>query len=154
MDAILNLVAKLLEKIVDDINSSASVFVSLNAHSVFQEEKDGGYKPIGGGAVILVINDGKEELKIGDAGLIFKGGGRVEGPFLLDDEHLPCTLGSKDHLYLHIKREALMKIGWKGIDAIKYVYIKDRTFQEYKGTVPRTNKMQIVASLAGRIRII
>lgn len=156
MDALLKLLARLLEPLIDYVNTWATVVVSLNAQCVFKEDGPGVWHAAqGGSAVILVINNGREPIKVHDVGITFSDGQRLSCPFILEDnEKLPRTVEGKEHAWFLVKRDILLQVGWPGLLSIKYVYFTDSTFREYKSRVPRINKLQIAASLENRIAMV
>jgi hypothetical protein len=154
LDAILNTLARLLEPLIDYINSWVNIVVSLNANPVFKEDNKGEWHSEDGSAVVIVINNGRQPLKVEEVGVILRNGQKLVFPFILDDaEKLPRMIKGKDHAYFRIKRDVLLQMGWAGLESIKYVYLMDATFREYKSRVPKTHKIQIAASLQNRIMI-
>ena len=154
LNAILNTLARLLEPFIDYINSWITIVVSLNASPVFKEDNKGEWHSEDGSAVVMVINNGREPLKVEEVGVILRNGQKLDSPFILDDtEKLPRIINGKDHAAFRIKRDVLLQMGWAGLESIKHVYLTDATFREYKSRVPKRNKTLIAASLQNRIMI-
>jgi len=156
MDRILDLtfgvIGRIMEPVVDVLISWMTVVVSLNAQATFKEDEQGRFQQQQGSAVILIVNHGREPIKVHDVGLIFKGGQELSVTLHLSESvTLPKTVNGKDHEFFVIKPDLLLKLGHEGIYAIKSVYMTDSTFQTFKSRVPKQHKMQIEASLNKRI---
>jgi len=85
VDTILTLLIRLLEPFIDFINSWVNIVVSLNASPAFKKDNKGEWHSEDGSAVIIVINNGREPIKVEDVGIILKDGQKLFSLFILDD---------------------------------------------------------------------
>lgn len=147
MNKLIDIIGWFYEPVIDFVNSWMTTVVSLNAQGTFKADKKGHYKQQSGSAVIVVINNSRNPLKVDDIGLIFKDGRKLSVTHDLTEEVLfPKVVDGKDHAFFTIKRDLLTKLGHSGLYAIKSVYITDATFRDFKSRVPEQHKRQIEAS--------
>lgn len=154
IDFLFGTLGRLLEPLVDFLTSWVTTVVSLNAQATFKEDKQGRFHQQEGSAVILVVNHGREPIKVDDVGLIFNDGRKLSVALhLTEDGLLPKTVNGKDHAFFVIKRDLLLKLGRAGLYSIKSVYMTNSTFRDFKSRVPKEHKLQIEASLNRRILV-
>lgn len=143
-----NTLFRIIEPFLDFIITQLTVVIALNAQLGFVEDDDGNLRRVKGSGSVLVVNHGREPIKIIDIGLIFKDKKHMSlNLHMAQDDALPAVVAGKDHKAFLIKRELFLSLGPMGIESIKKVYITDSILNTITAGVPKRQKAYIKYSI-------
>lgn len=145
---LLNILSRIFEPFLDYIITQLTVNIALNAQIGFTEDEQGHVRRVEGSGLILVVNHGREPIKISVVGLIFKNKSTMSlNAEIVPDITFPVVVEGKDHRIFLINRGLFESLGPVGIDSIKKVYITDSMLNTMSSGVPKLQKSAIVFSV-------
>jgi hypothetical protein len=143
-----SILIRLLEPVLDFFSTSLTVYIALIAQLGFAEDEDGNVRRVKGSGTILVVNRGRESIKITEMGVILKDKTRISlNSHIAQDNALPAIVAARDHKEFPIRRELFLSLTPLGIESIKRAYIVDSMLHTITTAVPNWQKRYIEYSI-------
>lgn len=143
-----NILIRILEPVLDFFSTSLTVYIALIAQLGFAEDEDGNVRRVKGSGAILVVNRGREPIRITEMGLILKDKTRIPvNSHIAQDNELQAIVPARDHRAFPIRRELFLSLSPIGIESIKKVYIVDSMLHTITTGVPKWQKRYIEYSV-------